>query len=134
MEITEKQKLKIDELSERYQLKLVLLFGSRATGKINKESDFDVAYLPEKNLSYEQETDINLQFTFIFSHDRVDTVDLRKAPPLLLFGIFKNCQVLFAEDDLIFYRYRAYAIKKYIDAEQFYEEKFDKLKNTIKNL
>ena len=90
MEISEKQKHKIGDLAKKYQLKLILLFGSRATGKIHKESDYDVAYLPSGNLSYDQEIDINLQFIGIFSYDRIDTVDLRKASPLLLFGIFKN--------------------------------------------
>jgi predicted nucleotidyltransferase len=134
MEISEKQKQKIEELAKKYQLKLILLFGSRATGKVHKESDFDVAYLPSGNLSYDEETDINLQFIGIFSHDRIDTVDLRKAPPLLLFGIFKNCQILFAEDDLIFYRYRAYILKKYIEAESYYEQKYKKLKEKILKL
>ncbi|KKP32681.1 MAG: hypothetical protein A2312_03835 [Candidatus Staskawiczbacteria bacterium RIFOXYB2_FULL_32_9] len=122
MEISEKQKHKIGDLAKKYQLKLILLFGSRATGKIHKESDYDVAYLPSGNLSYDQEIDINLQFIGIFSYDRIDTVDLRKASPLLLFGIFKNCQILFAEDNLIFFNYRAYAYKKYIEAKPFLEK------------
>lgn len=134
MKISEKQQQRINVLAKKYQLKLILLFGSRVTGKTHKESDFDVAYLPEKNLSFDEETDINLQFIGIFSHDRIDTVDLRKASPLLLYGIFKNCQVLFAEDDLIFYRYRVYILKKYIEAESYYEQKYKKLKEKIKQL
>ena len=134
MEISEKQQKRINELAKKYQLKLILLFGSRATGKTHKESDYDVAYLPSGNLSYDEETDINLQFIGIFSHDRIDTVDLRKANPLLLYGIFKNCQILFAEDDLIFYRYRVYILKKYIEAEPYYEQKYKKLKEKIKQL
>jgi predicted nucleotidyltransferase len=133
MEITEKQKQKIEEVAKKYKLKLVLLFGSRATGKIHKESDFDVAYLPEKNLSYDDEIDINFQFTNIFGHDRVDTVDMRKAPALLLYAIFRECLILFKKDDLIFPTYRAYAYKKYIEAQPIYEEKFIKLKDRIKN-
>lgn len=134
MKISEKQQKRIDELAKKYHLKLILLFGSRATGKTHKESDFDVAYLPSSNLSFDEETDINFQFIGIFSHDRIDTVDMRKASPLLLFGIFKNCQILFAEDNLIFYRYRAYIFKKYIEAESFYEQKYTKLKKLIKQL
>ncbi len=124
MEISEKQKQKIQEVAQKYSLKLVLLFGSRVDGKINKESDFDVAYLPEKKLSFDDEVDINFQFTLIFHHerDRVDTVDMRRAVPLLLFGIFRKCQVLFAQDELIFPIYRAYAFKKYIEIKPFLEK------------
>lgn len=135
MEISEKQKQKIEETAKKYSLKLILLFGSRATGKINKESDYDVAYLPSKNLSFDEEVDINFQFTIIFPQEqyRVDTVDMRKAPPLLLYAIFRECQVLFAKDNLIFFAYRAYAYKKYIEAKPIYEERFKKLKERIKN-
>ncbi len=125
MEINQAKKNKIEELAEKYNLRLILLFGSRVSNRIHKESDYDVAYLPKKNLRYEDEIDINLQFTRIFSHDRVDTVDMRKAPPLLLYAIFKECLVLFKEDNLIFPTYRAYAIKKYIEAKPFLEKAFE---------
>jgi len=134
MELEAKQKEKIAELSKKYHLKLILLFGSRATGKIHKESDYDVAYLPEKNLSFDDEVDINFQFTNIFKNDRVDTVDIRKASPLLLFGIFRQCQIIFKKDDLIFPTYRAYAFKKYLEAKPILLERFKKLSQRIKKL
>jgi len=134
MRLTTKQTQKINEVAKKYRLKLILLFGSRVDGKIHKESDFDVAYLPSKKLSYNDEIDINFQFTNIFKHDRVDTVDMRKAPPLLLFGIFRECMILFAEDNLIFPTYRAYAFKKYIEAKPALEIRFKKLNERIKKL
>jgi len=131
MEITEKQKHKIAEVAKKYNLKLILLFGSRVDGKIHKESDYDVAYLPSKNLSFDDEIDINFQFTLIFRHerDRVDTVDLRKITPLFLFGVFRRCQILFAQDNLVFPAYRAYAFKKYVEIKPFLEQQF---KNKLK--
>jgi uncharacterized protein len=122
MEISEKQKKRIEEIAQKYQLKLILLFGSRATGRVHKESDFDVAYLPGKNLDFDQEIHLNYEFTNLFQCDRVDTVDIRKAPPLLLYAIFKECQILYKEDDLIFPTRRAYAIKKYIEAKPILEK------------
>ena len=126
MALTEKQKLKIKEVAERYQLKLVLLFGSQTTGKVHQESDFDIGYLPLKNLGFERENHLNYEFTNIFKNDRVDTVDLRKAPPLLLYAIFHQCLVLFEEDNLIFPTYRAYAFKKYVEAKPLLEKTFEK--------
>ena len=135
MEISEKQKRRIEEVAKKYQLKLVLLFGSRVDGKTHKESDYDVAYLPSKNLSYDEEIDINSVFISIFPHKegRIDTVDIRRVKPLLLFAIFTKCQVLFEQDHLIFPTYRAYAYKKYIEAKPLYEEKFRRLSEKIKN-
>ncbi len=136
MEISERQKEKINEIAPKYHLKLVLLFGSRVDGKIHKESDYDIAYLPEKKLSFDEEIDINFQFTNIFPQKRyrVDTVDLRKTSPLFLAMIFKKCQVLFQKDNLIFPTYRVYAFKKYLEAKPMYEERFRKLKERIKKL
>jgi len=131
MELSKKQKQKIEEVAEKYQLKLVLLFGSRVDGKIHKESDYDVAYLSNRKLSFEEESRLNVAFTGIFPQprERVDTVDLKKMKPLMLFGIFRECQVLFAEDNLIFPTYRAYAFKKYMEIKSFLEIQ---LKNKLK--
>ena len=131
MEISEKQKEKIQEIAKKYSLKLILLFGSRVDGKIHKESDFDVAYLSNKKLSYDDENRLNVDFTGIFKHerDRVDTVDMRKVSPLMLFGIFRKCQVLYAEDNFVFPVYRAYAFKKYMEIKPFLERQ---LKNKLK--
>lgn len=136
MEITEKQKQKIEETAKKYRLKLVLLFGSRVSGKTHKDSDYDVAYLPSGNLSFDEEIDINSKFISIFPQKdgRVDTVDLRRITPLLLYMIFRQCQVLFAMDNLIFPVYRAYVFKKYIEAKPVYAEKFKKLSKEIENL
>ena len=77
MKLKQKQKQKIEEVAEKYQLKLVLLFGSRVDGKIHKESDYDVAYLSNRKLSFEEESRLNVAFTGIFPQprERVDTVD-----------------------------------------------------------
>ena len=120
MKLEKKQKQKISEIAKKYRLKLVLLFGSRATGKIHKESDFDVAYLPEKNLSYDDEIDINFQFTNIFRHDRVDTVDINKSNPLLLFQISKGSILLYgARQD--FLKFKLYAFNAYNDYAPYFE-------------
>ena len=132
MEILDKQKQKIQEVAKRYGLKLILLFGSQVTGKIHKESDFDIAYLPKKNLSYDDKIDINFQFTLIFPQERyrVDTVNIKKVKPLLLYGIFRKCQVLYAQDDLVFPTYRVYAFRKYMEIKPFLEKQF---KNKLKS-
>ena len=126
MNISEKQKEKIREIAEKYELRLILLFGSQSSGRTHKESDFDIAFLPTKNLSFDQENHLNYEFTNIFQNDRVDTVDMRKAPPLLLFAIFKKCLILFEEDNLIFSTYKSYAFKKYIEIKPILEKSLKK--------
>lgn len=132
MELTDKQIEKIKNVAESYNLKLVLLFGSQVSQSfLNKESDFDVAYLPEKQIDFEGEYHLNYEFTEVFKSDRVDTVDLKKASPLLFYTIFQNCQILYEEESLLFPRLRAYAFKKYVESKPFYEEKYKKLQAQI---
>ena len=125
--LSAKQFNRMKRLAKKYHLKLIVLFGSRASGRVHKESDFDVAYLPEKDLGFDGDVQVNLEFTNIFGHDRVDTVDMRKAPPLLLYAIFRECLVLFEKDNLIFPTYQAYAFKKYVEAKPMLEKSLKNL-------
>jgi predicted nucleotidyltransferase len=134
LEINEKLKNKVAELANKYGLRLVLLFGSQAEGQTHKESDIDVAYLSQKSLYFDQECYLNYEFTNIFRHDRVDTVDIKKAPPLLLYAVFDHPQILFQVDDKIFSVYQAYAFKRYIEAKPIFEERSRRLQKYVNDI
>lgn len=127
---------KLQELAKKYDLRLLLLFGSRAGDPkfLHKESDFDVAYLSEKKLDLWEESKLICDLMPVFKSEKVDLVNLENAPPLLFYAIFKKCQVLYANNPLLFYYFRAYAFKKYIEAKPLYEERGKRLNNLIKNL
>ena len=127
MELITKQEEKINEIAKEYGLRLILLFGSRASGKTHKESDYDIAYLPENILSDDSANRLNVALTGVFRCERVDTVDIKTASPLLLYGIFRQCQILFQQDNSDFSTYRAYAFKKFVEAKPLFEAKRDKL-------
>ena len=77
------QKL-IKKIAQKYNLELILLFGSRVNGKISKESDFDIAYLSKRELNMEEEVGLNCDLMRIFQSDMVDLTNVRRANPLLL--------------------------------------------------
>lgn len=123
IEINEKIKDKVAKLAEKYGLRLVLLFGSQARGETHKESDIDIAYLSGKSLDFNQECYLNFEFTTVFHQDRVDTVDLKKANPLLMYTVFDSPKILFQEDDIVFSNYQAYAFKRFIEAKPIFQER-----------
>lgn len=127
IEIDEKLISNVGKIAIKYGLDLVLLFGSQSNGRIHKESDVDVAYLSNRSLDFEQEYRLNYEFTNVFRHDRVDTVDLKKAKPLLMYAIFQHPKILFQTDSQTFFHYRAYAFKKYVEAKPLYEERARRL-------
>ena len=128
MDLSPKQKEKIEKIAEKYHLKLMLLFGSAVAGNMHKESDVDVAYLPEKNLGFNGDVMLNYELTDVFGTDKIDTVDLKKAPPLLMDGIFKNHKILFCNNITVYNQYQIYANRRFIEAAPLF-----KLKRTLIN-
>lgn len=121
-------------MAQKHGLSLILLFGSRIQGKIHKESDFDVAYLAEKELDLMAEARLILDLSSIFKSENIDLVNLRKAPPLLLFAITKTARIVFEKEPLLFAALGAYAFHKYIETKPFYEDKFRRLEEKLTKL
>lgn len=111
---------KLVEIAKEFNLKLILLFGSRVLGQTHKESDVDLAFLPEKDLSFEDEISLNTKFCDLFKTDRVDTVNLRKANPLLRHEVSKNCQLLYGKKEILF-EFKAFAFSDYIFHQPLFE-------------
>lgn len=119
MSLTKQKKEKIEEIAKKYELRLILLFGSQVNGRIKADSDFDVAYLPEKTLDTEKALDLNSDLVDIFESDRVDQVNIKKASPLLLYEISKNSQMLFGKE-IDYIRFKARAFKGFIDGRSLF--------------
>lgn len=130
MDEFKKQKL-IETVVKKYSLRLLLLFGSRVSKKIHAESDFDIAYLNEKNLGLIEEARLITELAPLLGSDNIDLLNLKKASPLVLFAVFNNCQVIYEENPLIFANLRAYSFKNYVETKLLYEQKFTRLKNQV---
>ena len=122
---------KINELTGKYHLSLVLLFGSRAAGKTHAHSDFDVAYLSEKPLDLMDEAKLLCDLMPIFRSDKIDLVNLKKAPPLLMKRVFDSHQVLFCADKARYFNYQMYALRRYIEAKQLLDLRSDYLRYRV---
>ena len=121
MELNLAQKEKIKELAEKYQLKLMILFGSQVKRKgVHKGSDFDVAYLSKKGLSGREIIDLNCDLMEIFQTDKVDLVDLKKADPFLRYEIAQNSQLLYGRE-MDYLEFKAFAFKDYINHRPLFE-------------
>jgi len=123
---------KIKELAGKYHLSLVLLFGSRATGKIHARSDFDVAYLSEKPLDLMDEARMLCDLMPIFRSDKIDLVNKKKPPPLLMKRVFDSHQVLFCADKARYFNYQMYALRRYIEAKPLLDLRSDYLRYRVK--
>ena len=121
----------LTQVAKRYNLELVLLFGSRVSGKTHKHSDFDVAFLSSKKFDLVDESKLIVDLFPVFDSYKVDIVNLRSASPLLFYGVFKNCHLLYAKNEELFYNLRIYAQKKYLDNKSLYEAKCKRFRQEI---
>ncbi len=121
----------IDRIVREYGLELLLLFGSRVDGQITAESDYDVGYVASGVLDLEQEARLIVDLAPLFRSENIDLVNLRRASPLLLYAATLKCRVLYARDDLIFPRWRAYAFKKYVETKPLREIAYAQLRKRV---
>jgi uncharacterized protein len=119
MKITKIQKTQIAKIAEKFQLKLVMIFGSFASGKNREDSDLDIAVLDLKNASLNEQISLTNELSLIFKKN-VDLSVLDKANPLLLFQISKNSILLHGNKEE-FFKFKLYAFNVYNDYAPYFE-------------
>lgn len=121
---TDKIKPQIKKLADKYGLGLVMLFGSQVTGKTHKESDFDIAYLSDKKLSFKDEGRIIIELAPIIGvrdERLVNLCNIKEAGSLLLKEIFDKHQVLFCADRDAYDSYKIFSVKNFIDSKPLFD-------------
>lgn len=114
--------LGVDEIKSRLApvfeakgLKLVLVFGSVATGATHKKSDIDIAFLFEGGVDILELTNKVIR---LLRTDNVDVVDLGRASPLLKFSAAKGCKVIFEKSPGVFSEFYSLAFRRYVDTKK----------------
>jgi len=108
----------VRKIAQKYQLDLLILFGSQIKGKkfLTDESDCDIAYQAKKDLNGKEMINLNYDLMNLFKNDRIDIVDIKKADPLLKFEIYQNSKLIYG-DEIEYLNFKANAFKIYIDAQ-----------------
>lgn len=122
------------ELAHKYNLKLMVLFGSRVSGRAHKESDYDVAYLSKEELSLEEESGFMyglMPILRIRDERLVNIVDMKTAGPLMLYSITQKGILLFESGASTFFRLKLYAWRAFIDSQLFRDNCFRIVKERI---
>lgn len=96
-------------------LRLVLLFGSMASGKMHGRSDIDLVFL------YDAPADI-LSLTNsvirLLHTDTVDVIDLKRASPLLTYSAAKSGRLLYERAEGEFAMFVSLAFRRYVDTKK----------------
>lgn len=111
-------------------LKLIILFGSQATGTAGKTSDTDIAVLGDRPLTLDERSELEEKYAnrFSISEEMIDLVDLAIAPPILRYQVAQSGKLLYgSEDD--FTRFKVLAWKQYLNTEKFRRYRQQSLEN-----
>lgn len=112
-------------LFEREAVLLAYIFGS--LGKGHKADDVDIAILIREKPAYS----LRGKISECLGTERVDLVDLRRAPPLLRFEIVRSGQCLYARDKDVRGRFEMKTIHLYRDTAHLRKKQSEILKRRI---
>jgi predicted nucleotidyltransferase len=129
-DMIEMDKKKIEEIAKKHDLKLLLLFGSQASGKTHKFSDYDFGFSTEKEMNLGERANLTDDLRHLVGSKYVEDVDLKKAGPLLLKEIVKNNRIIF-QVDYEYENFFSYAVRTYIEAKRIFDLNELIYKNTI---
>jgi|SRR3989344_4360472 len=111
-------KLKTKSIAEKYDLRLVILYGSYAKNKATEKSDVDIAVLGKKKITFNEEIALNNDFAGICADlgiKEVDVKSLHNASLLFLFQVMKDGVLLFGST-YDFNSFKVYASRAYHDS------------------
>jgi predicted nucleotidyltransferase len=121
----------LPDIARTYGLRLVLLFGSRVSGKTHAESDYDIGYVSREPLTLAQQgTLISDLMRVVQVHDErsIDLVNLRTAPPLLLHIATSEGVPLYEEEPTSLATLQAYAFARYMETLPLRKANYEQLK------
>jgi predicted nucleotidyltransferase len=120
-------------LCRRFDIALVLLFGSRAMGRAGPSSDIDIGLKPAR-ASWDVEYEIEVWHAFmeLFGRADVDVVLLPHASPLLAFHAVTRGQVLYESQPGVFRDFALLTAKRFADATKFLALRKERLRRFLK--
>lgn len=122
-------------MAKKYNLSLMVLFGSHAKGKVQPDSDVDIAVIPQKNLTSQKEQDLYVDLVQFLGRDDIDVVNLGRVSDVLIwYEIFMHGKVLFEINPELFSRMAERAWFDYQDFKPYFEMEERLLDKKIANL
>ncbi len=128
MILNERQTEDLANIAKKFDLALIILFGSYVSEKIHEKSDIDIAvYLAKEKPTLKEYSELVEAFHEVFSYKEIDLSFINHSDPLFLKKILEKCQLLYGSVSK-FQNLKIYAFKKYQDHKRYFkmEEEFAK--------
>lgn len=131
VQINSSNKKSIKKIGDKYNLSLILVFGSQAKGEKHQNSDLDIGVLAEREFDFEEYSRLYSDLSEVFGNQNVDLVLINHADPLFLKQILENCQIFYGSKktlaELKLYSFKRYCdYRRYLDSERKFVHQFIK--------
>lgn len=124
---------RIKDLSRKFDILLLYLFGSYAFDKAYKLSDLDIAFLSKRRLDLDKTLALLGELQDIFREEAIDLVNLGRAPLTLIHRVLKEGRCLYARDLKTKVEFESRNENLYYDAEPLRKEYFEAMRRRIKD-
>jgi predicted nucleotidyltransferase len=104
-------------LKSKQSILFAYLFGSQASGNVNPMSDLDVAVYTDSAATPNELWCLQSEIMEAACIKRVDLIDLRRAPPVLVYEIVSTGKLLFSGDAEAVNRFERKAYLHYFDTQ-----------------
>jgi predicted nucleotidyltransferase len=131
---------KLQQIVEKYQLKLLVYYGSYARQEDYdpSRSDVDIAFISEQQLNSQQLFDLMSDLILLHRTSNIDLVNLQTASGLLKEAVANDGRVLYEKEERYFQQLCPYLYKCYYETRKFRQIKhalFEKnLAEELKNV
>lgn len=118
LSLNSQQAKQLSEVGHRYNLKLIILHGSYATGKTHPHSDLDIAVLGRHEIDRDKFVDLYSELVDILNDDperELDFKTLHRKDPLFLYQVMKDSELLYG-DPTEYHELKNYACRVYQDS------------------
>jgi predicted nucleotidyltransferase len=109
-------------------LQLVLLFGSRVSGKTHSKSDIDIGVLFDDPVNL---AELTTRIIGLLHTDQVDVVDFRRASPLLNFAAARHGLLLYERSPSLFTQFYSLSFRRYVDTQKLRDAQRRSLQNFL---
>ena len=129
-------KKEVARLAKKYELKLVMLFGSSSRGSALTDSDIDLAILANENFYEKKYSDFSYDLTEVENtlKKNIDIVPISNYNPLLLYNIFNDGEALYIRDEDEYASIRSWARFSYEDNQRFFYDRNENIKKRLRRL
>lgn len=112
---------KLQEIIERFQLRLLVYYGSYARQEDYNpaKSDIDIAFIPKNQLDVQQLSDLMTDMILLHRKSDLHLVNLKTASGLLKEAVANDGKVLFEEEEGYFQNLCPYLYKSYYETRKF---------------